>query len=149
MLSRFTEWFVNRFVKRVRFWEEKEWRQRTPKERIWIWYKHHWKMKNEGSSEVDQITDPIKEVVLYGGIITLTLNSFLLAQGISVNFIELTNLVYLGAMVLWLILFGVQWWIGNWKDKQDFIALNMELENRRNKVFREMRGGKLEFKVKK
>lgn len=34
---------------------------------------------------------------------------------------------------------GVMWYVGNWKDKKDWIAWETELANKRNKVFREIR----------
>ena len=127
----FVDWIVKR-IKPVRFWSEKEWNNLTPKEKIWIWYKHHWTMKNTGSGEVDQIINPIKEVLLYGGILLIITNDPVLVTILAICYVIVNTLL--------------QWFMGNWMDKKDLIALGQEISNRRNNVFREMRNGKLNYK---
>jgi hypothetical protein len=121
--------------RKPRLWKEKEWAELTPKERIWIFYKHHWTMKNIGSGEVDQITNPVKELILYGGILIILFKD--------------PVLVVIGAVCYVVGNTFLQWYIGTWKDKKDLIALEQEISNRRNLVFREMRKGILQYKYKR
>jgi len=145
-------WFVKKFVSRIRLWDQKEWDGLTPKEKLFIWYKHHWGLKNQGSGEVDQVTAPIKEAILYGGIIILVFERILETVGIQTNVFTLMTIVAVSCGILWLINFTVQWMLGDWMDRKDLIALKEEIVNRRNLVFREirrmMKSGKVSYNYK-
>ena len=71
MFNQLINWFA-KTRKVPRLWTKEEWNTRSSKEKIWIWYKHHWYIKGVGSAEVDNFTNPIKEIILYGSLIILT-----------------------------------------------------------------------------
>ena len=125
-------WFVAwRCPKPLRFWTEKEWKVFSPKKKIWIWYKHNWNLMNQGSGEIDHVLLFAKPENWYKLIAVAAL--FEAAWHIPwwvavVLFIPLEVLNYI-----------LQWWIGEVKDRKDLIALEAEISNRRNMVYREIR----------
>ena len=115
-----------------RFWKKSEWKLMSTKERVWITWKHHMNLKSSGSGEFDQITTPVKEIILYGSVI------FLAAEKMGIP----PAVVFPGVIGLWILNWLFQWALGNYLDKKDMLALSAEIGNRRNKVFRELRRGK-------
>lgn len=132
------DWFADNIAKRVRFWSDKEWSKLNSKERIWMWYKHHWFIKNAGSTELDIVTNPLKEIVLYSGVIITTITTFIIATGIEVNQYFVVAGVLTGLTILWIINWIFQWYIGEWKDKKDLISLENETGNKRQKIYRKL-----------
>lgn len=111
-------------TKPVRFFNKKEWDKFNDKEKIWISYKHYWMLKGQGDAEISIIEAIVIQLITWATVIQiwkLPLEIMILAP--------------------FILLFS--WWIkyrfGNYKDKKDLIALETELGNRRNKVFRELR----------
>ena len=144
LLGRFAkkivEWFVRQsFFKKPRYWTEEEWVKYSNKEMFWIWYKNILHIKGHGSGEVDIFVDPFKDFILYGGIILANILAALVYLNIEIDYFVILGVVCVVAVVGWVINFIVQHKIGNWKDANDFIALETELQNKRNPVFREIR----------
>lgn len=133
-------WFVTtRFFKRPRLWDNKEWKTISSKEQIWVWYKHHLYLKGLGSAEVNQVTDPLKDIMLYGSVAFLMVGQFYEMIGIPVNATQLLSTVAIAGILLWGGNTILQWVIGNLLDNFDFPAWEAEIGNRRNNVFREIR----------
>lgn len=134
-----TSWFVKTRVNRIRFWSEEEWKALTDKEKIWIWYKHHWLLIGQGNAEVDQL-------------LFFTQGEFLTLFGMWMANVGIWNLpiwTIPAPFVLFVFNKYVMWRIGNWKDDKDLIALETEWGNRRNKVFREIRKKEMNQKFRK
>ena len=108
----------------VRFFSEEEWLRMTPKERLWITYKHHLSMINAGEGEFNVFEQ------LIAGILAVI--AFFKIMGFPDWTFWLVPPAYIG-------LKGLKWKLGNWKDKKDFNALDVEIANRRNKFIREFR----------
>ena len=136
----FIEWFIKtRLFKKPRLWEKKEWDSISPREKIWVWYKHHLYIKGLGSAEVDQVTTPTKEIILYGSVIILAVERLYAIANISVSAEQLIYTVGTVCVLLWVGNTVIQWVIGNQLDNLDLPAWDCEISNRRNKVFREIR----------
>lgn len=138
VLVKLANWTATR-ISKPRFWTDEEWNKFSSKEKIWVWYKHHWNIKSYGSAEADNFTMPIKDLILYGGIIMANALAALAYFKIEFDYFALLFVVGISCTVLWTINFVWQWTLGDWKDKNDFIALEQEIGNKRNKVFREIR----------
>lgn len=143
-LNASTDDFVNRLVEwkcqePIHLWGETEWNDLLPKQKVWLWYKDVWYLKNSGSGEVDQFTNPIKDTLLYGGIITTTITLLLLYAKIQVNPITILLSVAVLCLVAYVLNFILQWRLGNWKDKKGLIPLEQELNNRRDLFCKELR----------
>ena len=111
-------------LKPPRFFSEKEWSGYNSKSKLWVKYKHFMMMKSQGDSEVS-----VLEGIIYLGIGAVG----------ALKFFELPIWLMIFFPV-WLILtWGIKYAFGDYKDKKDLIALETELGNRRNKVFRELR----------
>ena len=144
------DWFVGtRFFKNPRLWTEKEWSTRSSKEKLWVWYKHHLYIKGLGSAEVDQVTEPLKQLVLYGSIIILTIERLYAMANIPVGATQLLFTVGIICVILWTGNTILQWLIGNKLDNLDLEAWTIEIGNRRNKVFREIREAREKEKWRK
>lgn len=130
--------FVVKRTSTPRFWEE-EWKAYNTKEKFWVLYKHHWTMKSYGSAEFDQFTTPIKEMILYGGIIMSNVAIALIYLKIELDYFALLSFVSTTCVVLWLVNFAVQWWLGDEMDKRDLPALSSEIGSKRTIAFRELR----------
>lgn len=124
----FANWFSLK-INKPRLWTEKEWKNLIAKEKIWIWYKHHWMLMGEGNAELDNL-------------LFFMQGEFLMMMGIWATFVKVWGFPD------WTILFPValtlfnkflQWKIGNWKDKKDLIALQKEIGNKRDRFIREVR----------
>ena len=142
LIKSILRFFVNWFAKRIetpRLWTDSEWRKLTPKEKCWIWYKHVLYIKGVGSAEVDQVSNPIKDWILYGGIILSNISLAMIALEIETNYFALIGVVGVTVIVLWIINFAWQLKIGDWKDANDLIALEQEIGNKRNKFCRDIR----------
>lgn len=140
MIAGFIHWFVNtRFFRKPRLWSQQEWNVISDKEKLWVWYKHHLYVKGLGSAEVDQVTNPAKEIVLYGSLIILTIERLYSLLGIQIGAAELLYTVGIGCVLFWAVCTIGQWLVGNKLDNLDFPAWDAEIGNRRNKVFREIR----------
>lgn len=134
-----TRWFANNRIKRIRFWSEEEWGSLTDKEKIWIWYKHHWQLIGQGNAEVDTI-------------LFFTQGEFLTLMGIWTANVAVWNLpmwAIPAPFVLFIVNKYIMWKIGNWKDDKDLIALETEWGNRRNKVYREIRAKEMKQEFRK
>ena len=111
-------------TKPPRFFSQEEWNAFNDKEKLWIKYKHFWVMKSQGDTEISVI-----EGIIYLGVGAAT---FLNYWNLSME------LMYF--FPVWL---AGSWWLkykfGDYKDRKDLIALESEVSNRRNKVFREIR----------
>jgi len=138
MKDRIFDWLASK-IKRPRLWSDEEWENYTSKEKLWIWYKHHWYIRSTGSAEVDQFTNPIKEIILYGGIILSNVALALMYLGIEIRYFTMIFIVGISCAILWIGNFALQWKLGNWIDNKDLIALGKEIDVRRTKVFREIR----------
>jgi len=138
--KKLVDWLAGtRLIKRPRFWTEEEWCQFSNKEKVWICYKHILNIKGHGSGEVDIFVGPVKEFILYGGIILANILAALVYLHIEINYFIVLGIVCVIAVVGWIINFVVQCKIGNWKNDQDFIALEADIEAKRHPVFREIR----------
>ena len=138
MISALVDWFASK-LKAPRLWSKEEWIKLSSKEQAWVWWKHHWMIRGTGSAEVDQFTGPVKEIVLYGSIIILTVEKLFAMAGISIGASQLLVTVAMVCIVLWTINFILQWLIGNKIDNLDLIALNSEIATKRTIAFRELR----------
>ena len=137
-LGKLVDWAAFK-INKPRFWTNEEWDKFSSKEKLWVYYKHHWTIKGYGSAEVDNFTTPLKELILYGGIILSNAMVALIYFKIEFDYFSLMSIVGITCAILWIINFAWQWMLGDWKDKNDFIALEQEISNKRNKVFREIR----------
>jgi len=131
-------WFSRR-IGRPRLWSKKEWNASSSKEKIWVWYKHHLYLKGLGSAEIDQVSDPVKEIILYGSIIILTVERLYAMAGITVGAEQLLVTVGVVCIAFWISNTIMQWIIGNKIDNLDLPACGEEINIRRNKLFREIR----------
>jgi len=121
-------WFSGKIYK-PRLWTDQEWHKLTPKEKCWIWYKHHFHMIGIGNGELDNVLFFLRgEFITQASITVLLVKSF-----------GLPDWCYLVYPVFFFAYKYVQWWIGNQIDARDLIALDKEIENKRNFVFREIR----------
>lgn len=128
-----------KYIHRPRFWTKAEWEILNPKEKLWIYYKHIWFLKNSGSAEVDIFTNPLKEVIFYGGIILANIQIYMLLYNIQIDMIVVSFLIVIMGFCLYITNFYLQFRVGNWKDDKDFIALESEIPNKRVIAFREIR----------
>jgi len=107
-----------------RFFSKKEWGKFNDKEKIWITYKHYWMLKGQGDAEISVVEAIVMQFITWATLIMLW------KLPIEIMFVSPFVLAF-------------SWWLkflfGDYKDKKDLIALEMELGNRRNKVFRELR----------
>jgi len=117
---------VKRFVHKPRFWTKIEWSHLTDKEKLWIWYKHHWLMIGQGNTEVDNLLFFIQGQFL-------TLMAAWLAMMAAWSLPAWT--IFL-PLIFFLFNKWVMWKIGNWKDIKDFITLETQLNNKRNQWYR-------------
>ena len=138
MIESFIEW-VSKKVGIPRLWTKEEWHKLSAKEKVWIWYKHHWYIRGIGSGEVDQFSNPVKEIILYGSLVILTVERLYAMAGIEIGATQLLFTVGIICVIVWLVNFVLQWFIGNKIDNLDLIALNSEIGNRRQIAFRELR----------
>ncbi|HEU04635.1 MAG TPA: hypothetical protein ENH95_05940 [Nitrosopumilus sp.] len=133
---------IERISKKIgipRLWDKEEWNTYSAKEKVWIWYKHHWYIRGIGSAEVDQFSNPVKEIVLYGSLVILTVERLYTMAGIEIGATQLLLTVGIICVVVWLANFVLQWVIGNKIDNLDLIALNSEIGSRRQIALRELR----------
>lgn len=128
--TKLVDWLIGtRLIKRPRFWDEEEWNKLSNKEQVWVFYKHHWTMIGVGNGELDNVLFFLKgEFITQAAIMALIVNAF-----------GLPYWAYFAYPALYGVYKYVQWWVGNKIDKEDLIAMNEEIMNRRNKVFREIR----------
>lgn len=128
--TKLVDWIIStRLIKRPRFWTEEEWNQLSNKEKLWVFYKHHWMMIGVGNGELDNVLFFLKgEFITQAAIMALVVNAF-----------GLPYWAYFAYPALYGVYKYVQWWVGNRIDAEDLIAINEEMTNRRNKVFREIR----------
>ena len=121
-------------TKPVRFFNKKEWATFNDKEKLWITYKHYWMLKGQGDAEIS------------------------IVEAIIIQLITWATVLQIWGFDIWLMVFApfillFSWWIkyvfGNYKDKKDLIALETEIGNRRNKVFREIRTKKKKKRKKR
>ncbi len=138
MFSRIANWFA-KIINPPRLWTKEEWKGLSSKEKIWIWYKHHWYIKGVGSAEVDNFTNPVKEIILYGSLIILTTERLFSMAGIAIGPTTLLLTVGIIGIILWTANFVIQWCGGNKIDNLDLIALTNEIGDRRKIAFRELR----------
>ena len=138
MISSFVEWSAKR-IGIPRLWTKTEWNACSAKEKLWIWYKHHWFIRGTGSAEVDQFTGPAKEILLYGSLVILTVERLYAMAGIEIGASQLLLSVAVICIIVWLANFVLQWFIGNKIDNLDLIALSTEIGNKRQIAFRELR----------
>ena len=131
--------FLAKYINRPRFWTEKEWDILNPKEKLFIYYKHIWFLKNSGTGEVDIVTNPLKDTIFYGGILLANIQMAMLIYNIKIDMIIVLSLIAYAGLYLYLLNFYLQFKLGNWKDKRDFIALESEIPNKRVTAFREIR----------
>lgn len=127
--DKFFDWLASK-TNPPRFWTKEEWFKLNSKEKLWVLYKHHDNLLGIGNGELDRFLPFLK-----GDFITsLAAVSSLL---ILIKAPEWVFWVYpIFYMVIWK---AVQWWVGNKLDEKDLIALQTEIGNKRNKVFRELR----------
>lgn len=128
LLRRFVNWLSKKIYK-PRLWTDKEWKQKNPKEKVWIWYKHHDALIGSGNGELDKVLP-----FLTGEFLTTTaaISVFIKMFGLPEWFYFLYPAFYIGYKY-------VQWWIGNEIDKRDFPALTSEIGSKRTTAFRELR----------
>ena len=138
LLEFLVNWFANH-IKRPRFWTEEEWNRKAPKEQCWVFYKHHLYLKGLGSAEADQVTMPVKDFLVLGGVIFLVAESFLAEAGIEIGSKSLMFFVGLACLIAWIANFALQWFLGNEIDKRDFPALQSEITNKRDQAMRDIR----------
>jgi len=138
VLRTLVNWFSKK-IRKPRLWTGIEWKKLTPKEKCWIWYKHVLYIKGVGSAEVDQVTNPIKDWILYGGIVLSNITLAMTALGLKIDYFAIVGMVGLTVIVLWIVNFVWQLNIGDWKDANDLIALESEITNKRNLFCRDLR----------
>jgi len=128
--TKVVDWLAGiRFVKRPRFWDEEEWGTLSNKQKVWIFYKHHWAMIGIGNGELDNVLFFLKgEFITQAAIMALVVNSF-----------GLPYWAYFAYPVSYGLYKYVQWWVGNKIDSEDLIAMNEEIMIRRHKGWREIR----------
>ncbi len=143
VLEKFVNW-LSKKISRPRLWLENEWDTLSSLEKTFIWYKHILYIRGVGSSEVDQISNPIKDLILYGGIILSNVSIAFLYLGIELNYFTIIGLVSFFCLIFWIINFVFQMRIGNWKDIHDLIALENEIGNKRDKFCRDIRKAAME-----
>jgi len=107
-----------------RFFNKKEWGKFNDKEKLWITYKHYWMLKGQGDAEISIFEAIVIQLITWATVIQI--------WGLPLEIMIVAPIVLL-----------ISWWLkflfGDYKDKKDLIALETELGNRRNKVFRELR----------
>ncbi len=140
---------ISNKIKIPRLWTKNEWEKLSSLEKCFIWYKQIFYIKGTGSAEVDQVTNPIKDLILYGGIILSNVSIAFLYLGIELNYFTIIGIVTITCILLWIANFIFQIKIGNWKDIHDLIALEQEIGNKRDKFCRDIRKATMEEKWRK
>ena len=135
---------ISSIIKIPRLWTNEEWMKLSSLEKLFIWYKQILYIKGVGSSEVDQVSNPIKDLILYGGIILSNVSIAFLYLGIELNYFTIIGFVSVSCLIFWIINFVFQMRIGNWKDSHDLIALENEIGNKRDKFCRDIRKAAME-----
>jgi len=128
MLEKAIEWGSKK-VYIPRLWTQQEWNKLSPKEKMWLWYKHHDTLMSTGNGELDKLLPFLKgEFLTTAGIFTV----------ISIQ-LGLPTWMYFLYPILYVAYKLFQWFIGDMIDKQDLIALSSEISNKRQIAFRVLR----------
>ena len=128
ILVRFVDWFSGKIFK-PRLYSDKEWNSLVPKEKCWIWYKHHFHMIGIGNGELDNVLFFLRgEFITQAGLASL----IVLELGLPYYYYFAYPVFFFGYKY-------VQWWIGNQIDMRDLIALDSEITSKRTIAFREIR----------
>ena len=143
IFENFLKWSSEK-ISPPRLWSKKEWNTLSALEKTFIWYKQLLYIKGVGSSEVDQVSNPLKDLILYGGIILSNVSIAFLYLGIELNYFTIIGIVAVCCLIFWIINFIFQMKIGNWKDIHDLIALEKEIGNKRDKFCRDIRKAAME-----
>lgn len=137
-LTRLLDWFSKK-INRPRPWSKIEWEKLSSLEKSFIWYKYVLFLRGTGSAEIDQLTDPAKELILYGGIILSNVSIAFLYLEIELSYFSIIGIVAITCIILWVVNFVLQIRLGDWKEIHDLIALEQEIGNRNNKFCRDLR----------